>query len=234
VPPGFCITTAAFAAWREAPGEGAPDDVAAAVRTAYRALASEVVAVRSSATVEDLPGLSFAGQQDTVLGVRGEDAVLDAVLRCWRSLWTDRAVAYRREHQVDEAAAAMAVVVQRQVAADASGVAFSLDPVSGDRRAVVLNAAPGLGEALVAGETAAEVVRVDRSSGAVLPEAPRTLDAGQARRLTDLVRRAEELLGTDVDVEWCREGDVLWLVQARPVTAAGPVDLWNDSRSRTS
>jgi phosphohistidine swiveling domain-containing protein len=231
VPPGFCITTAAFAAWRVAPAGGVPGDVAAAVRTAYRALASGVVAVRSSATAEDLPDLSFAGQQDTVLGVRGEDAVLDAVLRCWRSLWTDRAVAYRREHQVDEAAAAMAVVVQRQVAADASGVAFSLDPVTGDRGAVVLNAAPGLGEALVAGETGGEVVRVDRSSGAVVPDAPRTLDAPQARRLTDLVRRAEELLGTDVDVEWCREGDVLWLVQARPVTAAGPADLWNDSRS---
>jgi pyruvate,water dikinase len=231
VPAGFCVTTDAFAAWRSASGDGVPDDVAAAIRAAYRTLGSGVVAVRSSATAEDLPGLSFAGQQDSVLDVRGEQAVLDAVLRCWQSLWTDRAVAYRRQHQVDETAVAMAVVVQRQVAADAAGVGFSLDPVTGDRRAIVLNAAPGLGEALVAGEAAAEVIRVDRSSAAVLPEAPRTVDAGQARRLSGLVRRVEELLGTDVDVEWCREGEGLWLVQARPVTAAARPDPWNDSRS---
>ncbi|MFL6025693.1 MAG: PEP/pyruvate-binding domain-containing protein [Friedmanniella sp.] len=230
VPAGFCVTTAAFVAWRRSSGGAVPEQVAAVVRQAYRALGAGVVAVRSSATAEDLPGLSFAGQQDTVLGVTSEDGVLDALLVCWRSLWTERAVAYRRRSQVDEAGVAMAVVVQRQVAADASGVAFSLDPVSGARGAVVLNVAPGLGEALVAGEAAGTELRVDRVTGAVLPEVPGLLDVGQARRLAELVRRIEELLGTDVDVEWCRSGDELWLVQARPVTASGPVDLWNDSR----
>ena len=236
VPDGFHVTTAAFAAWRAAGSAAVPDGVEQAVRAAYRALGMPVVVVRSSATAEDLPRLSFAGQQDTVLGVRGEDAVLAALVRCWRSLWTARAVAYRRRHGVEESAVAMAVVVQRQVAADAAGVAFSLDAVSGSRQAVVLNAVAGLGEALVGGEVAAEVVRVERSSGAVVPDRPVAIDAGQARRLAALVGRVEQLLGTDVDVEWCRQGDELWLVQARPVTAAGPPgaarrDPWNDSRS---
>ena len=230
MPPGFCVTTAAFRAWRAAPTTGVPAEVAAAVRTAYRRLGG-VVAVRSSATAEDLPGSSFAGQQDTVLGVEGEDAVLVALQRCWSSLWTDRAVAYRRERRVDEATVAMAVVVQRQVPADASGVAFSLDPVSGDRTAVVLNVGAGAGEALVGGTTAAEVVRVDRDSAAVTPPSSEGVDVEQARRLAGLVEQVEELLGADVDVEWCREGDALWLVQARPVTAAAPADPWNDSRS---
>lgn len=232
VPPGFCVTTAAYAAWCAA---GQPDDppaeVADAVRRACAALAAPVVAVRSSATAEDLPGLSFAGQQDTLLGVRGADAVLAALVTCWRSLRSGRAVAYRRQHGVAESAVAMAVVVQRQVAADASGVAFSLDPVTGDRHAVVVNATAGLGEALVGGESGAEVLRVDRTSGAVTPPRPGTLTADQARRLAALLPPAERLLGGDVDVEWCREGDALWLVQARSVTAAGPRDPWNDSRT---
>lgn len=236
VPDGFHVTTAAFAAWRAAGSATVPDAVDQAVRAAYRALGAPVVAVRSSATAEDLPGLSFAGQQDTVLGVGDEEAVLAALVICWRSLWTDRAVAYRRQHGVDEGSVAMAVVVQQQVAADAAGVAFSLDPVTGSRDAVLINAVAGLGEALVAGLVPADVVRVDRGSGTVTPERPETLDAGQARRLAALVTLVERVTGADVDIEWCRQGDELWLVQARPVTAAGPhavadPDPWNDSRS---
>ena len=230
VPPGFCVTTAAFESWRCA-GSEVPAAVAEAVTSAYRALGAPVVAVRSSATAEDLPQLSFAGQQDTVLDVRGETAVLAAVRKCWRSLSTDRAVAYRARNGVEESSVAMAVVVQQQVRADAAGVAFSLDPVSGDRDAVVLNAAAGLGEALVAGETGAEVVGVNRLSGAVTPAEPTLVTADQARRLATLVQEAERLLGTDVDVEWCRSGNDLWVVQARPVTASAPADPWNDSRS---
>lgn len=232
VPAGFCLTTAAFALWRHA-GEpdAVPAPVAAALRSARRSLAADVVAVRSSATTEDLAGASAAGQQDTVLGVRTGAELLSAVLTCWRSLRTPRAVAYRARLGVDEDAVAMAVVVQRQVAADAAGVAFSLDPVTGDRSAVVVDAAPGLGEALVSGTAAAEEVRVDRDSETVSPAAPGLLTVDQARALAALVHRVEELLGTDVDVEWCRAGDELSLVQARPVTAAAPADPWNDSLS---
>jgi len=232
VPAGCCLTTAAFALWRQA-GEpdAVPAPVAEVLRPAWRALAADVVAVRSSATTEDLAGASAAGQQDTVLGVRTEAELLAAVVTCWRSLRTPRAVAYRARQEVDEDAVAMAVVVQRQVAADAAGVAFSLDPVTGDRSAVVVDAAPGLGEALVAGTAVARAIRVDRDSGAVTAEASGLLSADQARALAGLVHRAEDLLGVDVDVEWCRAGDELSLVQARPVTAAAPADPWNDSRS---
>lgn len=224
VPPAFCVTTAA---WRS----GDIEPVAEAIRAAYRRLGAPVVAVRSSATAEDLPGLSFAGQQDSVLGVTGEEAVVDAVRSCWDSLRTDRAVAYRTRHGVAEDDVAMAVVVQQQVPAEASGVAFSLDPVTGDRRAVVINAGAGLGDALVGGTAEAEVVRVDRVSGSVEPAEPQLLTASRARRLADLVRRAEEALVADLDVEWCLAGGELSLVQARPVTAAAAGDPWNDSRS---
>ncbi|SDT38442.1 pyruvate, water dikinase [Friedmanniella luteola] len=230
VPAGFCLTTAAFARWRsDGEPDAVPEPVAAALRQAHRDLAVDVVAVRSSATTEDRAGASAAGQQDTVLGVRDQDALLAAVLTCWRSLRGVRAVAYRAHRGLAEDGGAMAVVVQRQVDADAAGVAFSLDPVHGDRSAVVLEAVPGLGEALVAGTAAAEEIRVDRATGAVTPPVPVLLTAAEARRLAALVRRVEEVLDGDVDVEWCRADGELSLVQARPVTAAAPADPWNDS-----
>ena len=109
------------------------------------------VAVRSSATAEDLPSASFAGQQDTYLNVVGVEALLDAVRRCWASLWTDRAVAYRAELGIDDAEVRLAVVVQRMVDAQVAGVLFTADPVSGRRTRAVLDASPGLGEAVVSG-----------------------------------------------------------------------------------
>ena len=172
VPPGFCITTEAYrravrgtsveagtvtdaAAARAAVlGAPFPESVAAAVRDAYARLESGAdgpVAVRSSATAEDLPGASFAGQQDTYLDVAGIDDVLDAVQRCWASLWTDRAVAYRAAQGIDGAGVALAVVVQRMVDAESAGVLFTADPVTGRRRQAVLDAARGLGDAVVSG-----------------------------------------------------------------------------------
>ena len=146
-----------------------PDDVATAVVAAYRRLCAQddgvdpagargsggepdvPVAVRSSATAEDLPTASFAGQQDTYLNVVGVEALLDAVRRCWASLWTDRAVAYRADLGIDDAEVRLAVVVQRMVAAQVAGVLFTADPVSGRRTRAVLDASPGLGEAVVSG-----------------------------------------------------------------------------------
>ncbi|HKS50715.1 MAG TPA: PEP/pyruvate-binding domain-containing protein, partial [Pseudonocardiaceae bacterium] len=165
VPPGFCLTTAAYQqvaadaldvdGWDpDSLAERArsavlaspiPADVAEAVACAYRALGDDVpVAVRSSATAEDLPWASFAGQQDTFLNVVGAPAVLDAVRRCWASLWTDRAVSYRTTNGIDHTTVRLAVVVQQMIEPHVAGVLFTADPVTGHRGHTVLDASPGL------------------------------------------------------------------------------------------
>ena len=123
----------------------------AAIADAYAALGAGPVAVRSSATAEDLPGAAFAGQQDTYLNIIGEGPVLDAVRRCWGSLWTDRAIAYRDRIGIEQAAVKIAVVVQRMINAEIAGVMFTADPVSGDRKTILVDASNGLGEAVVSG-----------------------------------------------------------------------------------
>jgi phosphoenolpyruvate synthase/pyruvate phosphate dikinase len=133
-----------------------PVDVAEAIRAAYRELdpsGEALVAVRSSATAEDLASASFAGQQDTYLGVRGADAVVAHVVRCWGSLFTSQAIGYRRRFGVPVSDLAMAVVVQLMVEAEAAGVMMTLDPVTGDRSTVFLSAAHGLGEGVVSRAT---------------------------------------------------------------------------------
>src|SRR5262249_58256358 len=110
------------------------------------------VAVRSSATTEDLPEASFAGQQDTFLNVTGNGALLKAVVRCWSSLWTARAIAYRTRNQIEHQGAAVAVVVQEMVASEAAGVLFTANPLTGKRTETVVDATMGLGEALVSGQ----------------------------------------------------------------------------------
>ncbi|MCD4849917.1 phosphoenolpyruvate synthase [Arthrobacter sp. AK01] len=131
---------------------GVPAAVADAVRSAYQQLGGNVpVAVRSSATAEDLAFASFAGQQDTYLNVVGIDAVLEAVSRCWASLWTDRAVAYRTTNGIDHASVTLAVVVQEMVDSATAGVMFTANPVTGNRYEAVIDASPGLGEAVVSG-----------------------------------------------------------------------------------
>jgi pyruvate,water dikinase len=136
----------------------------------YRKLGGDrpAVAIRSSATAEDLPELSFAGQQETYLNVRGEAEVLAAVKRCWASLWTERALSYRLQHSVASQTVRLAVVVQRMVPADAAGVMFTVDPVSGVSDRVLINAAWVLGEAVVAGRVTPDTLVVDKLSGAVL------------------------------------------------------------------
>ena len=143
-----------------------PVPVADAIREAYARLGSGsmAVAVRSSATAEDLPGASFAGQQDTYLNIAGIGNVLDAVHRCWASLWTDRAVAYRAAQGIDGAGVALAVVVQRMVDAAVAGVLFTADPVTGRRRQAVIDAAPGLGEAVVSGSVDPDRFVVDTAT----------------------------------------------------------------------
>jgi pyruvate,water dikinase len=229
-----------------------PEEMASAIADAYRELAGGeasggelAVAVRSSATAEDLPEASFAGQQETYLNVRGEAALLAAVKRCWASLWTARALAYRARRGIDPAAVSLAVVVQRLVPADAAGILFTVDPVSGDPERVVINAAWGLGEAIVSGQVTPDTVVADKRTGRVLEasvgdkavmtalapdgtaevavDAPRreqaALSAEQAAALARLGREIEAHFGGPQDVEWAVAGGQAYVLQARPVTA---------------
>ncbi|KAE8762258.1 PEP/pyruvate-binding domain-containing protein, partial [Georgenia thermotolerans] len=212
-----------------------PAEAAAAVRAAYAALGEDVpVAVRSSATAEDLPDVSFAGQQDTFLGVVGAEAVLDAVRRCWASLWTDRAVAYRQANGIDHRAVSIAVVVQVMVDAAVSGVLFTANPLTGRRGETVVDAAPGLGEALVSGAVNPDQWVVDTATGQVLRRTPgrRTDGFGaglcltdtQVRELARLGARAEDGAGLPQDVEWAVGADGrTWVVQSRPITTLYPL-----------
>ena len=245
VPDGFCVGTPAYAqaadtaeiaALLDAPdfpvrardallATPIPDDVAAAVTAAYLALGEAVpVAVRSSATAEDLPGASFAGQQDTYLNVVGVDAVLDAVRRCWASLWTDRAVAYRADAGIPHAGTQLAVVVQRMVDAQAAGVLFTADPISGRRSRSVLDAAPGLGDAVVSGAVDPDHWVVDGRTITSGPAAGGCLTDRQVRDLVELGRRVEAHFGAPQDIEWALDGEgTLWLTQSRAITTLYPV-----------
>ncbi len=129
-----------------------PPGIAAEIRSAYAALGAPAVAVRSSATAEDLPGVSFAGQQETYLNIVGAEAVCEAVKKCWGSLWTARAIGYRARQQIPPDDLALAVVVQQMIASEASGVLFTANPVTGNRCEIILDASFGLGEAIVSGE----------------------------------------------------------------------------------
>ncbi|HEU4557393.1 MAG TPA: PEP/pyruvate-binding domain-containing protein [Longimicrobium sp.] len=222
-----------------------PAELDATLRARLPALlAEDRVSVRSSATLEDLAGAAFAGQHDTYLNVAGVEGVLDAVRRCWASLWEDRAVRYRHERGFGVGDAAMAVVVQRMVRSEVAGVAFSMDPVSGDLDRIVINAAYGLGETVVSGEGGIDQYAVSKRTGEVLqreigektqallstgqgtervavePEkaaAPALADPDLAA-LRDLVIRVERFYAFPQDTEWALAGGELYLLQSRPVT----------------
>ncbi len=185
------------------------------------------VAVRSSATAEDLPGHSFAGQHDTFLGVTDLAGCEEALRRCWASLWTDRATEYRARNHIDHGSADMAVIVQLLVEARASGVAFTADPVSGRRDRVVIESCHGLGEALVSGRVTPDRVVLSRpdlevlESVAVEPEAEPSLDDGDALRIAELSLRAEADFGVPLDLEFAVT-DTPLLLQARPITTLAP------------
>jgi pyruvate,water dikinase len=229
-------------------GTEIPEDVAEEIRGAYDRLVDtdgEAVSARSSATAEDLPGASFAGQQETYLNVRGEEALLEAVRACWASLWTARAMAYREKEGIEPASVSLAVVVQRMVEAEAAGILFTADPVSGRRDRTVISAAWGLGEAVVGGRVTPDTLVVDRTSGRVIsreiadkevmtvyskggtverpvPEERRREPVIDDREVAELVRygaRIEELYGTPQDVEWALSGGEFFVLQARPITA---------------
>ena len=219
-----------------------PSEIAGAIREALVSLGDGPVAVRSSATAEDLADASFAGQQDTYLNVVGADAVLDAVVRCWGSLWTARAIGYRTQAGIAHDQVALAVVVQRQIASEASGVAFTADPLTGARNRVVIDATLGLGEALVSGQVvpdhvvcshSGEVLERVRGEKAVVtvPLAGGGIEtrerAGEEWALDDeqfsgVARLAVEVeveYGSPQDIEWAIADGRLWLLQARAITS---------------
>ena len=267
VPPGFAVTTDAYATLRRDPsvrdqverliGEVSPDeverlqvvsrqvrdlieqvplsdDIVNAVTTAYAALCEHCgvedlpVAVRSSATAEDMPDASFAGQQDTYLWVKGADAVLEHMKRCWSSIFTDRAIAYRRERGYDDQELSMSVGIQKMVDPKTSGVTFTLNPSTGDRSQVAIDASWGLGEAVVSGEVTPDNYLVDKvimeichrkvsikhieyrvvDNGVqvmeVEPERSQVpcLTDDEIRAVTAMAKRAERHYGRPQDIEW--------------------------------
>jgi rifampicin phosphotransferase len=224
-----------------------PSGLADEVLAAYSALGSPAVAVRSSATAEDLPEMSFAGQQDTYLNVQGEENLLRAVVSCWASLWTARAIGYRARNQVPSAGMALAVVVQRMVESEASGVLFTANPLTGLRSETVIDATLGLGEALVSGQVEPDHYVVDTASGKITARTlgakaiairsqagggTRQVEQGsptsqalpdeQIRALTNLGRQVSDLYRSPQDIEWAWVHDTLYLLQARPVTSLFP------------
>jgi rifampicin phosphotransferase len=243
VPDGFVLTTNAYEAAAASAGVVAsrpeeaaerlrtidvPPAVAAAALEAYRGLGSGPVAVRSSATAEDLPGASFAGQQDTYLGIEGDERVLDAIRRCWASLWNERAVAYRRVHGFDDEGVGLAVVVQRMVDAATAGVLFTADPITGRRGRAVVDAAAGLGDAVVSGSVDPDHYAIDPVSGGVDEHVVRgsapVLGNAQVLALAAIGRRIEDAVGAPQDIEFAFDaaGDV-WILQARPITTLFPL-----------
>ncbi len=224
-----------------------PDEIAGAIISAYTALSGDnlSVAVRSSATAEDLPDASFAGQQETYLNITGSQAVLEATRKCWTSLWTARAIGYRARQKIAAESIALAVVVQELVFAEAAGILFTANPINGHRDQMMVSASWGLGEAVVGGlvtpdsltlekstrkvitrETAHKLVQTVRVNGGThqipIPEYIQNnpvLNDQQAAELCQLGLRIEQLNGMPMDIEWTLTEGKFAIVQARPITA---------------
>lgn len=233
-----------------------PDVLTAQLNVLQTAHPERYFAVRSSGSAEDLPGAAFAGLHDTLLNVHGVDALAAAVKQCWLSLWNAEVLPYRERLGVAHESAAMAVVIQQMVnvAADgAAGVAFSIDPVRGEVDTVLINAAFGLGETVVAGEAPVDEYRVDKNgsvsgqsiaakpqaltrAGTIdLPPAQQTRPAikpTQAAQIAALARQAEAHFGFPQDIEWAYEGNALYLLQSRPITRFAPRWTRDESAER--
>jgi len=216
---------------------------------AYEALGRPEVAVRSSATAEDLPGASFAGQYSTYLNIRGEEELYEAVKKCWASLWNERAVSYRARQGIGSKDLAHGVVVQKLVDSEKSGIMFTANPVNGRRDQISLSSSWGLGEAVVSGEVEPDQWVIDKKSGRVISEyiavkkvmtvrkeggselagveehrqTGVTLNEAERNELLKLALDVEEYFGSPQDIEWAYEGGRFYLVQTRPITALFPV-----------
>jgi pyruvate,water dikinase len=223
-----------------------PPEIAGEIMEAYEKIGEGLVAVRSSATAEDLPSASFAGQQSTFLNVRGKEDVVQNVLACWASLFEERAIFYRTQHGFDHLKVGIAVPVQRMVQSEVSGVMFTLDPLNSDRSKIVIEAAYGLGEVVVSGAVNPDLYTVDKETLTILERKVFSQDwklvlspEGRGNLREDIppqLRNAQKLedkyilslasLGVKIeehyhfpqDIEWAKEGEKLYIVQSRPVT----------------
>jgi phosphohistidine swiveling domain-containing protein len=225
-----------------------PPALAQALVQAYKRMQVEAVAVRSSATAEDLPEMSFAGQQDTYLNVTGAQDLLEAVVNCWSSLWTARAIGYRARNQVPHAGAALSVIVQHMVESQAAGVLFTANPLSGQRSEAVIDATLGLGEALVSGQVEPDHYVVDMEAQRIVEKtlgaksvavrgqpgggtqrveedqhATQALPDEQILELARLGQQVAKLYEFPQDIEWASLDGRLYLLQSRPVTSLFPV-----------
>jgi phosphoenolpyruvate synthase/pyruvate phosphate dikinase len=250
IPPGFSLSVDEFKKWVDSGSGDMPDDVAAEIKQSYSALErlcsviDVPVAVRSSAVDEDGIGESFAGLHDTFLNVIGAEAVVEAIIKCWRSLGNEQTIEYRKNNGLEIDSAAMVVVVQQLVFADVSAVAFSANPVSGSRDEVLINANYGLGEAVVSGLTTPDSIIIDRNDlskqtltigakekmtvrtdgGTEEKSVPRMMQAmpvlteEQAAEIAQLVVNLENHNGWPVDVECAIHDSQLYLLQCRPIT----------------
>jgi rifampicin phosphotransferase len=214
-------------------------------------------AVRSSATAEDLPGASFAGQQDTFLNVQGKTNLLYSIKKCWASLFTDRAIMYRTQNDFPHDQVKLAVIVQRMIFPDTSGIMFTADPVTGNRKVISIDSSFGLGEALVSGSVSADLfqiksdklirkkiarkeveIRASKSGGTVkedIEEERKTapsLSEENALQLARIGQLIQEHFGSPQDIEWCLVEGQIYVLQSRPITTLYPLPLANDSRTR--
>ncbi len=253
VPPGFCIGADVYdfhitqCESGDIKGMAAriqQTDIPAAcldlITRAYERLNVPVVAIRSSATAEDLRGCSFAGQYETVLNVESLEQCLEAVKQCWASLWSERVRTYCRQNGIDHSAIKMAVIVQQQVEPDWAGVAFTAHPVSGSPSRIVVEACRGLGEKLVGGEVTADryVLRKKNLfllSQRLADEREISIPLKQINQLARQARRLERQWGHALDIEWALSHGQLYLLQVRPVTTAQvPEKSWSDRQVWTN
>ncbi|UOY89267.1 phosphoenolpyruvate synthase [Bacillus glycinifermentans] len=213
-------------------------------------------AVRSSATAEDLPHASFAGQQDTYLNVIGKEAILQHISKCWASLFTDRAVIYRMQNEFDHSQVYISVIIQRMVFPQASGILFTADPITSNRKLLSIDAGFGLGEALVSGLVSADCYKVQegeivdkriatkklaiygRKEGGtetkqINPDQQKTqtLTDGQILQLARIGRQIEAYFGQPQDIEWCLADDTFYIVQSRPITTLYPIPEADDQEN---
>ncbi|MBD2870021.1 phosphoenolpyruvate synthase [Paenibacillus arenilitoris] len=226
-----------------------PSDVKEAVTRYLSRFGEEhAYAVRSSATAEDLPHASFAGQQDTYLNIIGVDAILRHMSKCWASLFTDRAVIYRMRNGFDHRQVYLSVIVQRMVFPQASGILFTADPITSNRKLLSIDAGFGLGEALVSGLVSADCYKVreeeivekriatkklaiyGRKEGGTETtqldpdqQMSQTLTEQQILRLSRIGRQIEAYFGCPQDIEWCLADDTFYIVQSRPITTLYPI-----------
>ena len=197
-----------------------PEDLKHEILSAYNNLKGSV-AVRSSATAEDLPEASFAGQQDTFLNVKGKKEVIECVKKCFASLFTARAIYYRTKNKFSHEKVLMAVVVQKLVNAKKAGVAFTINPSTNNEKEILIESVFGLGESLVSGSTIPDLYIIDKENGKLKSrkENKHILSDSELNEIVNLAKRIEEHYGAPQDIEWAINGRI-YIVQARPVTTA--------------